>query len=408
MDVKIMVGRKRYTVNVFTVVLAFSLLVAFAVLAYAYLYYSGTPYFHNLLFLALLCFAVPVGGYFYHRYLQIRNKEYFYPQFLKDLADGTRAGLPLPQAVISVSRVNYGALTDDVRKLATYISWGVPFDEAIRRFAERTGSKMIMSSADLIVEAYVAGGNVADILDTVADDAGKIQFLREERKAKFSGFIGTIYAVYIIFLAMVVVLMNALIPEIPTVPVYRFSGSVPGGPFGGLTTVSLQSVPENEIVAIFLNLAIIEAVFAGIMAGIAGEGSAVAGIKHALILVFVGIFVFQVFVLNPDPKDRIARAVVKMPSTLEVSVNVGRFFVEENIASENVMQYVKEYAGKYNLPSRSTESKLRFEEDPRGCGPCSEGFVEVRPDIIIVKEPTYLDFRVTTDVKNNGYVVYIS
>lgn len=408
MEIKLKLGKKRYTINTFTIIFAFSILLSFSIATYAYFQYAGTPYFHTFVFLAVLAFVLPVGGHIYYRYLLLQNKEYYYPQFLKDIADGARAGLSLPQAVMNVSKINYGALTDDVRKLVTHISWGVPFDDAVRRFAERTKSKMIKSSTDLIIEAHMAGGNIADILDTVAEDAGKMHSLKEERKTKFSGFITTIYSVYVVYLIIVVVLVSDLLPEIPTVPNFGSSGSVSLGPLGGVSDVSPQSISEVELTAIFFNLSIIEAIFAGLLAGVAGEGSIVAGVKHAIILIFISLVVFQIFIPIPDPRDRISRAIAKMPANVDASVTVGKFFVEGNITSEDISQYVRDYVKKMNLQTYDMETGIRFEEDSQGCEPCDAGIVEVRPDAIIVNDSTYLIFKVKTDPSKGEYVVYVS
>jgi len=339
----------------------------------------------------------------YYRYVTITAKEYYFPQFLKDLADGVRAGLPLPQAVLNVSKINYGPLSEDVNKLATYVSWGIPFEDALTRFAKRTGSKMIQSSVQLILEAYRAGGGIADILDTMAEDAGHIHSLREERKTKFSGFISTLYAVYIIFLLITVILVNILLPELPTLP--SFGGS--GGLFGASGT-STSAIPEDVLNAIFFNMAIIEAVFAGILAGVAGEGSVSAGIKHAIILSFIGIAIFQLFIPVPDPVDRLSRAMVKLPVNVSASTDIGRFFTDENITVGVIRSYVSDYMKStgIHISTERVVPHIRFVQDPR-CDACAKGYVRVLPDALIVYKPTYLDYVIRTNPEDRAYEIVI-
>ena len=407
MEIRLRIGKRRVVIREFAIVFVLALVFAISVIVYAHVNYRDTPYFYTLVFVAVMGFIIPVGSYIYYQYTLVQNKEYYFPQFLKDLADGTRAGLSLPQAVVNVSKINYGALTEDVRRLATYVSWGVPFDEALRRFAERTGSKMIRSSVDLIIEAYTAGGGVSEILDTMAEDAGKMHSLKEERKTRFSGFISTIYAVYIIFLIIIVVLVNALLPEIPTMP--SFAGVEGGGLLGGFTGVgSAKAMPEDELMAIFFHLAVIEAVFAGLLAGIAGEGSVLAGIKHAFILVFIGVVAFQIFIPLPDPVDRIGRAIAKTPVNVDASVFVGRYFVDRSITVGAVSKEVQERLKYLKVFSSYFSGRIRFEMDPKGCEPCSSGYIQVLPDAIIVKRPTYVTFRIRTDPERGMYIVYVS
>ncbi len=397
---------RRHVISDFTIVFTLSLLFALSVTYYAFARYADTPYFYTLVFVAVMGFVVPVGAAIYYQFVQLQNKEYYFPQFLKDLADGVRAGISLPQAVVNVSKINYGPLSEDVRRLATYISWGVPFDEALRRFAQRTGSKMIRASVDLIIEAYTAGGGVADILDTMAEDAGKIRSLKEERKTRFSGFISTIYAVYVIFLLIVVVLINALLPEIPTIP--TFGGANAGSILGGFGTApSSSGIPEDELNAIFFHLAVIEAIFAGLLAGIAGEGTVVAGIKHALILIFIGVAAFQLFIPVPNPVDRLGRAIAKMPINVDAQVHVGKYFLDRNVTAGDVISAAENRMKSMHLPVASRIG-VRFLESPRGCVPCAKGYVSIRPDAILVYRPTYLDFTVKTDPDAGVYNVYIS
>ncbi|MDN5358895.1 MAG: archaeal flagellar protein FlaJ [Candidatus Diapherotrites archaeon] len=405
MPLKIRIGKRTYRVSDFAVVFTVSLLFAVAVITYGFYKYADTPYFYTLVFAGVMGFILPVGGYIYYGYVKLQEKEYYFPQFLKDLADGARAGLSLPQAVMNVSKINYGALTDDVRRLATYISWGVPFDEAMRRFAERTGSKMIRSSVDLILEAYTAGGGIADILDTMAEDAGKMRSLKEERKTRFSGFISTMYAVYVIFLLIVMVLVNALLPEIPTMPSFGKSG---GTLFVSFGVAGAKPIPEDELMAIFFHLAMIEAVFAGLLAGVAGEGSIAAGIKHALILIFIGVAVFQIFIPIPDPVDRIARAIAKTPANIDATVFVGRYFVDRSITVGMISEAVEDRLKQMNLPIIGSRGSIRFDIDSAGCEPCSSGYIQVLPDAIIVKRPAYVTFRIKTDPDRGAYVIYVS
>ena len=403
---RLKIGKMRIEISYFSVTFVLALLFSVSVILYAFTHYYGTPYFYTLIFVAVMGFIVPVGGYVYYKYTLLQNKEYYFPQFLKDLADGTRAGLSLPQAVMNVSKINYGALTDDVRRLAMYISWGVPFDEAIKRFAERTGSKMIQSSVALIVEAYTAGGGIADILDTMAEDAGKMHSLKEERKTKFSGFISTIYSVYVIFLIISVVLITTLLPEIPTMPSF---GALQGGASTGLFGVTnSEPIPEDELRAIFFHLAIIEAVFAGLLAGIVGEGSVAAGMKHAIILIFIGVAVFQIFVPEPDPVDRVAGAISKLPVNVDASIFVGRYFLDHSVTAGDVSEAVLERWNKQNIPQLSSVVRVRFAESLDGCGPCERGDIQVLPDAIIVNRPTYVTFSVKTDPTEGVYIVYVS
>lgn len=383
----------------FAVVFTLSLLASLAVLYAGAGAFYGTPHFYTAVLASALTLILPVTGYLYLKYRRIRHMERMFPQFLRDLADAQRAGMTLPQAIVSVSKVNYGPLSEEVRRMAHQISWGVPFDEALTRFAERSGSKMIRAAVRLILEAYTAGGDVASILYTVAEDSRKVYLLREERKTRFSGFVITMYAVFLIYLVLVSVLLNTLVPELPTLP------HVAEEPALGVSSQPARRIGEEEMRAILFHLTIIEAAFSGIIAGLAGEGSAVAGAKHALVMLLIGLFVFQTFIPIPDPVDRIARAVLKAPPVEGASIHVGRFFVERNITVDAVKEAMARYANVVGLPLPELgDVRVAF---VRGvCGPCDENRVSVRPDAVIVHAPSYLSF--TVQPAGDAYHVHVS
>lgn len=398
-SVRIKIGGRVVHIPVFALIFATSLFTSLAILYAGARAFYGTPHFYTVLLVSVLTLILPVAGYLYMRYRRIAQMERMFPQLLRDLADAQRAGTTLPQAVVSVSKVHYGPLSEEVQRMANQISWGVPFDEALIRFAERSESKMIKAAVRLILEAYMAGGDIASILYTVAEDSKKVYFLREERKTRFSGFIATMYAVFLIYLALVAVLLNMVIPELTALP------RVAGEPILGISAQPVQRVEEEEIRTILLHLTIIEAAFSGIIAGLAGEGSAIAGAKHAFIMILIALFAFQVFIPLPDPVDRLARVLMKVSPTEDSSTYVGRFFVEHNITVDTIREAMENYARSFGLSLFMPEDKkIRF---VRGkCRPCDENRVIVQPDAVIVRVPSYLSFSVQP--KGDVYHVYVS
>ncbi len=396
---RIKIGGRVFHIPIFAVLFAVSLLLSLLILYVGAQTFYGTPHFYTVLLISVLTFILPLAGYLYIEYRRIRQMERMFPQFLRDLADAQRAGMTLPQAVVSVSKVHYGPLSEEVRKMANQISWGVPFDEALTRFAERSGSNMIKAAVRLILEAYMAGGDIASILYTVAEDSKKVHLLREERKTRFSGFIVTMYAVFLIYLVLVSILLNTLIPELPTLP------QVGGESVFGISTHPTQRIEEGDMRTILFHLTIIEAVFSGIIAGLAGEGSILAGAKHAFVMILIALLAFQVLIPLPDPADRLARVILKAPPMKGASIYVGKYFVEKNITVDDIKEAMADYVSSFGLPFLKPEEKeIQF---VRGkCAPCDENRVFVRPDAVIVNVPSYLTF--TVQPVGGVYRVYVS
>ncbi len=199
------------------------------------------------------------------------------PAFLRDLAESRKTGMTLPQAIYKSSKVDYGALTPEVRKMSNQVSWGIPFDKVLQDFANRIGSKFTERSVEIIIEAEKSGGALADTLDSVARDAHLIKESEKERKSKLSQQAMIMYAIYFLFIAIVVSLQRLMIPMI----------SSRGFAVSTMDPAAVIAFYKN----LFFSMIIIQAVFNGMLAGQIAEGSPVIGLKHSAIFLTVGVIV---------------------------------------------------------------------------------------------------------------------
>jgi len=88
----------------------------------------------------ILGFFGPIGFYFHSKEKKLDKIEDKYPDFLRDLAEFWRGGLSMTTAVDTLSQGEYGALDDEVQKMATQLSWGVAFTDVLNMFKERVKS----------------------------------------------------------------------------------------------------------------------------------------------------------------------------------------------------------------------------------------------------------------------------
>ncbi len=349
-------------------------------------FYAGTPYFTNILVVIFVASLTPLAAYLYFNYVSLENKERIFPQFLHDLADGVRAGLTLPQAVVEVEKIDYGPLTPHVKRLAARISWGVPFETALKKFAEEVGSKYIEASVALILEAYRAGGHVADILETVAEDARRLRSLKEERKVKFSGFVVTIYLVFLIFLFLVHMMINQFIPDFPVIPAGSgLFGVSPGGWFS-----------DWELRNIMFHMLILEAIFSGIFAGVIGEGSFFAGFKHAFVLTVIAILFFFIVIGPPNIVLRIAKVIVRTPPYGTFTIPLGVYYIDRPLCLSDIVRDVYSEANAFNI---EFEGKILLQ-----CYPCYG--LKLEENCMLPENPVYANISV--QVSQGVYTVVIS
>jgi tight adherence protein B len=140
-----------------------------------------------------------VGPWLYLRIKHSRRLARFNGQLAETLglmAGGLQAGLSLPQAVDSVVREGNEPMAGELRRALVEQRLGVDITDAL----EGVGQRMDSKDFDWIVMAIriqrEVGGNLAEILHTVADTLREREYLRRQVKAlsaegRLSGYILT-------------------------------------------------------------------------------------------------------------------------------------------------------------------------------------------------------------------------
>ncbi|MBK5114268.1 MAG: type II secretion system F family protein [Candidatus Heimdallarchaeota archaeon] len=207
------------------------------------------------------------------------------PNLLRDIADAQRTGLSLPRAVSESSKRNYGPLTPELQKMAAKISWGIPFDQAMRSFTDTADTELNNRAAILILEAQRSGGVIEDIFDSAQKHVEDILALRKERLGQMKPYIWIIYAAFVIFLLVIVVLFNTFF-----YPMAEMYTEFQGNQFQNLG-LNPQVLDTYEI--LFLHMTLVEGLFSGLVAGKMGEGKAKSGLKHSAIMVLIGWITYK-------------------------------------------------------------------------------------------------------------------
>lgn len=251
---------------------------------------KGVTGFQRISFLLIniLGLIVIIGPILIKKYIQYSKQQELedeFPNFLRDVVEGVRAGMPLPQAIQNTSNNNYGQLTPYVKDMSAKLEWGIPFEKAVLQFGKNTKSPIVQRSINTIIQTYQAGGDVGGVLEAVGNNLEEIRKLRKERRSQIYSEMVTGYIIYFVFLGVLVVLIRFLLPSL------SFQGDI--GPLqgSGLSPEELLTTYRS----VFRFLVIIQSIFSGLVIGRLSEGELKAGAKHVGILLGVGYTVAAVF-----------------------------------------------------------------------------------------------------------------
>lgn len=269
--------RKTRTVVLASIVAGIVLLVANFIF-----FISVSQVFTTLSLVAVAIILAPSLIMMYAEYAHSKEIDAKFPDFLRDISDALSAGMTLPQAIKNTRRNEYGALTPDARKIAMQIEWGVPFEEILEKFAERSGSGVMKRTVSTIIETHRSGGNIQSVLEAVAKSIVEIDKIKQERSSHIFAQMLTGYTIFFIFLGVMIGLQKFLIPNM-----------IGGGGITGVGTATANSADLMQIYKeLFGRLIIIQGLFSGVAIGKMSEGSVLAGLRHSLALVAIGYTVF--------------------------------------------------------------------------------------------------------------------
>jgi len=218
----------------------------------------------------------------YVKYLQNKEIEERFPDFLRDVAGNIRAGMTLPKAVTATKETHYGALTPYVKKMIAQIDWGVPFDNILKDFSKRS-TYLIKNMVSTIIETHRGGGNIPEIFDSVGRSAIEINKIRKERYSSIYNQMLIGYVIFFVFISVIIILNVFLIPSL-----YAFMA-----PQAGLVITEELS---EFFSGVFQMLVLIEGFFSGLVIGKMSEGSIIAGLKHSLVLIATSYTILLFFI----------------------------------------------------------------------------------------------------------------
>ena len=241
--------------------------------------------------LGLICLIAPYGFAATAKQRRIAKIEERLPDFLRDVAEAGRFGMTLPDAIVVASTGRYGLLTDEIKKMASQLEWGVPVATALRLFEERVPTPLVQRVVSIVTRANEAGGNVADVLSMVAHDTREAQLSDQSRKISMLTYVTVIYIAFFVFIVTVYIMAAVFLPQMITAGEGVASSSL--GSAGGVT---LQFTYVPVLFLAFLVAVIVHAVGDGIMAGVLYNGRIAEGLQHATIMLAVGWLMMRFFV----------------------------------------------------------------------------------------------------------------
>ena len=136
------------------------------------------------------------------------------PFALRHMATLLRVGVDLYKAIRTVTVSDYGVLSQEFTRTILEVEEGQDIKDALRALSLRTKSFALKNAINHLLRALKSGGNLSEIMTTIADD---VSYQMSTEIEAFSGkmnFFGVIY----IFVGIIVPVMFAILAGIRNAP----------------------------------------------------------------------------------------------------------------------------------------------------------------------------------------------
>jgi len=253
------------------------------------LIFMNTDVFFFFVGIAILVgFAPFVFSVMYENKVAAQKEEMFL-EFARNLVESVKTGTPISKSIINMKNKPYGVLSMHIGKLANQISLGIPLNEALRVFSDDVNTKSISRVLTLIGQAERAGGDIGEILESVAGAVNLSDSIKKERKAVISTLVVQGYIIFLVFMVIILVMQFKILPLLSGIADLQSAGtSVIGTGLGG-GAGSIEEISKS-----FLYLILIQGFFSGLTIGKLSEGSLKAGVKHSFALMVFSFLISSV------------------------------------------------------------------------------------------------------------------
>ena len=273
----------------------FSVPVALAVFVGLYLFLVHVPLspytflnwveaIEDILFGTVLIALVPYAV-FYSGYAKRKRKvEEAVPEFAEQMASSIRHNLTIPEAIDLMAKDGKSNILDEIQLMQRMYRWNELTSTVIQRFSKRVLLPAVDRMVILISEAEKFTNHLSSVFDIIAEDAKNTVTLKNERRGDMLLYVTITYMAFFVFCFVQVILVVQFLP----IMMQGNEGmSMIGSSVGGAMPLDLY----NRMI---YHSMIIHGFCSGLVAGMMGEGSVKAGVKHACIMMAIAIVVFVI------------------------------------------------------------------------------------------------------------------
>jgi len=251
-------------------------------------------YFDDIIIFILLIIMIPLSLFFEKKIRRERKISAEMPDFLKKLASTNETGMTLTQSIALISNDNFGTISGEVKKINRNIQWGMDVNTALKMFGNSLNTALAQRVITLITKASESSGDIRDVLNVAANDAKMGERIRRERSDGMLIYVAIIFITFCVFIYCVYTLSSSFIPVMYSAGSSNSAAAGNAASYGAASYI--QAFNPDDYYRLFFHAVVIQGMFAGLLAGVMGEGKWMSGLKYSIIMMIVAYVMFALFI----------------------------------------------------------------------------------------------------------------
>jgi len=251
-------------------------------------------YFDDIIIFILLIIMIPLSLFFEKKIRRERKISAEMPDFLKKLASTNETGMTLTQSIALISNDNFGTISGEVKKINRNIQWGMDVNTALKMFGNSLNTALAQRVITLITKASESSGDIRDVLNVAANDAKMGERIRRERSDGMLIYVAIIFITFCVFIYCVYTLSSSFIPVMYSAGSSNSAAAGNAASYGAVSYI--QAFNPEDYYRLFFHAVVIQGMFAGLLAGVMGEGKWMSGLKYSIIMMIVAYVMFALFI----------------------------------------------------------------------------------------------------------------
>lgn len=235
----------------------------------------------------------------YGRTKEIEDK---LPDYLDLVITNLRSGMSFDKSLFTAIRPEFGVLAKEIGMVSKRVMTGNDTAAALKEFSERYDSPILRRSIDLIISEVDSGGEIAVVIERVADNLRKTKRLKDEMRSSVISYMMFISIIVMVLSPLLFALANTILAVILSFADQIATGPSTGSDLGGAGNLfeSLAGLAENreEILSSFNGFAYVAlatiSMFAGMIVSIIEKGDIRGGIKYIPIFIIVTLVLYTI------------------------------------------------------------------------------------------------------------------